>query len=158
MRFAGLALLPESADELRQIAQYLGEEQSTVLLRQAAREKRIREISLHDYRIIAFATHGLLVKETEELFGLSEPALAFTPARVAEGEDAMEEDDGLLTASEIAKLILNADWVILSACNTASSGEGTQGLSGLAEAHRLAMLEMLGKGREFSHPVACLSR
>ena len=197
MRFAGLALLPESADELRQIARYLGKEQSTLLLRQAAREKRIREISLRDYRVIAFATHGLLVEETERLFGLSEPALAFTPARVAEGEDVVEEDDGLLTASEIAKLILNADWVILSACNTAASGEGgTQGLSGLAKAffyagartlfvthwsvfseaakqmtvstlrnaqnravsragaHRLAMLEMLGKGGEFSHPVA----
>ena len=197
MRFAGLDLLPESADELRQIAAYLGPDDSTLLLGQDAGERRIRDTRLRDYRVIAFATHGLLVEETEELFGLLEPALAFTPARVAEGEDAVEEDDGLLTASEIAKLKLDADWVILSACNTAASGEGeTQGLSGLAkaffyagartlfvthwsviseaakqmtvstlrnaqekavsraEAHRLAMLEMLEQSGEFSHPVA----
>ena len=133
--FAKLALLPESADELKQIATYLGPDDSTLLLGKAAREKRIRNTSMRDYRVIAFATHGLLVEETERLFGLSEPALAFTPAQTAEGGDVAEEDDGLLTASEIAKLILNADWVILSACNTASAGEDDpQGLSGLAKA------------------------
>ena len=192
--FGELDLLPESADELKQIAAYLGPDDSTLLLGQDAGEKRIREISLRDYRVIAFATHGLLVEETKRLFGLAEPALAFTPSSTG---GVGEEGDGLLTASEIAKLKLDADWVILSACNTASSGEGgTQGLSGLAkaffyagartlfvthwsviseaakqmtvstlrnaqekavsraEAHRLAMLEMLGRGGKFSHPVA----
>ncbi len=45
-------------------------------------------------------------------------------------------DDGLLTASEVAQLKLDADWVILSACNTASADgtPGAQGLSGLAKA------------------------
>jgi CHAT domain-containing protein len=45
-------------------------------------------------------------------------------------------DDGLLTASEIAALKLDANWVILSACNTASpAGQpGAEGLSGLAKA------------------------
>jgi len=49
---------------------------------------------------------------------------------------ATEADDGLLTASEVAQLDLNADWVILSACNTASSDgtPGAEGLSGLAKA------------------------
>ena len=46
-----------------------------------------------------------------------------------------EADDGLLTASEIATLKLNADWVVLSACNTAAGGgEGAEALSGLARA------------------------
>jgi len=46
-----------------------------------------------------------------------------------------EADDGLLTASEIATLRLNADWVVLSACNTAAgSREGAEALSGLARA------------------------
>ena len=43
-------------------------------------------------------------------------------------------DDGLLTASEAAALDLNARWVILSACNTATadSAPGSDALSGLA--------------------------
>jgi CHAT domain-containing protein len=47
---------------------------------------------------------------------------------------ASPEDDGLLTASEVTLLRLDADWVILSACNTASSDGGGEALSGLARA------------------------
>ena len=44
-------------------------------------------------------------------------------------------DDGLLTASEVAQLKLDADWEILSACNTAAGDKpGAKGLSGLAKA------------------------
>ena len=44
-----------------------------------------------------------------------------------------ETDDGLLTASEVAQLRLNADWVVLSACNTiAGDKPGAEALSGLA--------------------------
>ena len=44
-------------------------------------------------------------------------------------------DDGLLTASEIAQLKLDADWVVLSACNTAAEDKpGAEALSGLARA------------------------
>ena len=46
-----------------------------------------------------------------------------------------ELDDGLLTASEVAQLKLNADWVVLSACNTAAGDKpGAEALSGLARA------------------------
>ena len=51
-------------------------------------------------------------------------------------DEPSETDDGLLTASEVAQLKLNADFVILSACNTAA-GDGKAGgkaLSGLARA------------------------
>ena len=67
-------------------------------------------MDLSDYRILAFATHGLV---SGEMKGLAEPSLVFTPP-----ETGTEADDGLLTASEIATLELDADWVILSACNT----------------------------------------
>src|ERR1019366_2281958 len=44
-------------------------------------------------------------------------------------------DDGLLSASEVAQLKLNADWVVLSACNTAAEEKpGAEPLSGLARA------------------------
>jgi CHAT domain-containing protein len=44
--------------------------------------------------------------------------------------------DGLLTASEVTELRLNADWIVLSACNTAAGGEkgNAEALSGLARA------------------------
>ena len=61
---------------------------------------------------------------------LAEPALVLTRP-----DKATEADDGLLTASEIAQLKLNAEWVILSACNTAhAESAGAEGLSGLAKA------------------------
>ena len=58
---------------------------------------------------------------------LPEPALALTPTK---------EDDGLLRASDVSQLKLNADWVALSACNTAAADgtPGAEGLSGLAKA------------------------
>ena len=61
----------------------------------------------------------------------AEPALVLTPP-----ETGTELDDGLLTAGEVAQLKLNADMVILSACNTAAGdgSEGAEGLSGLAKA------------------------
>jgi len=65
-----------------------------------------------------------------ELKDLVEPALVLTPPLVG-----TDDDDGLLTASEIAQLRFDADWVVLSACNTAAGEEpGATGLSGLAKA------------------------
>ena len=50
-------------------------------------------------------------------------------------EKPTQFNDGLLTASEVALLKLNADWVVLSACNTASAEKpGAEALSGLARA------------------------
>ena len=48
---------------------------------------------------------------------------------------SLPADDGLLMASEVAQLKLNADWVVLSACNTAGGDkQGGEALSGLARA------------------------
>ena len=66
-----------------------------------------------------------------EISGLNEPGLVLTPP-----EKPSEEDHGFLAASETATLDLNADWVLLSACNTAAAdgAPGAEGLSGLARA------------------------
>jgi CHAT domain-containing protein len=82
---------------------------------------------LDQYRVVYFATHGLVAGDVK---GLAEPSLAFTLPR-----KPTAEDDGLLTASEVAQLKLNADWVVLSACNTiAGDRPGAEALSGLARA------------------------
>ena len=68
--------------------------------------------------------------------GSAEPGLILTPpAKGTSDAAALERDDGFLTASEVATLKLDADWVILSACNTAGgSGETAEALSGMARA------------------------
>jgi CHAT domain-containing protein len=88
----------------------------------------VRKADLARYRVLSFATHGLMAGEYADV---GEPALVLTPPAKASADD-----DGLLTASEIARLRLDADWVLLSACNTAAPDgtPGAEGLSGLARA------------------------
>lgn len=125
-----LASLPETADELTTMANLLGADSSSLLLRNRAVENTVRkERALINHRILAFATHGLVAGEIPGQG--AEPALVLTPP-----EEATPDNDGLLTASEVSEMRLNAQWVILSACNTAGS-DGTpngEGLSGLASA------------------------
>jgi CHAT domain-containing protein len=122
-----LPRLPDSARELRELARALGADPASVVLGADASEARVKVTDLKRHRVIAFATHGLL---PGELRCLPQPALALTPPP-APGRDA----DGLLDASEIGQLTLDADWVILSACNTAGGGRFTgESLSGLTRA------------------------
>ena len=123
-----LTSLPESREELQSLARSLNAGDGSLLVGPDATETKVKAVPLSDYQVVAFATHGLV---TGELAGVSEPALVLTPP--AEGT---ETDDGLLTAREVTQLKLNADWVILSACNTAAADctPGARGLSGLAKA------------------------
>ena len=93
----------------------------------AANEDAVKKADLSRYRIIVFATHGLV---PGELDGLHQPALALSAPEVA-GVGG----DGLLTMEEILALKLDADWVVLSACNTgAGAGAGAEAASGLGRA------------------------
>ncbi len=129
--------LPETADELCAVARSTGAPQAAVHLGDKATEKAIKSLSaggaLANARVVHFATHGLLARESGMVGSRAEPALILTPP----GRPS-EEDDGLLTASEVAQLKLDADWVVLSACNTAAGGSDDLGsdeaLSGLARA------------------------
>ena len=125
-----LAPLPETAGELRAVATALGAAPDSILTGAAATETALRATTLGDYRVLYFATHGLL---PGELSCASEPGLALAPPPAPA---QTRRDDGLLEASEIAGLKLNADLVVLSACNTAQSanGFGGEALSGLADA------------------------
>jgi CHAT domain-containing protein len=123
-----LGRLPDTADELRAIANTLGADDSSLYLAERATESQVKELDLSNTQIVSFATHGLIAGQ---LKGVQEPGLVLTPPT-----KGTSKDDGYLTASEIAQLKLNADLVILSACNTASSDgtPGAEGLSGLAKA------------------------
>jgi CHAT domain-containing protein len=123
--------LPDTADELCAVAKALQFAPDDILLGARATETSIKTLSsegkLADYRIVHFATHGTLAGEIEST---SEPGLILTPPK-----EQSDLDDGYLSASEVAGLKLDADWVILSACNTAAGNtENAEALSGLARA------------------------
>ncbi|MCC7251941.1 CHAT domain-containing protein [Hyphomicrobium sp.] len=128
---ASLCPLPDTAHELLCVARSLGAPDTSIVLGRDMNERTVKSMQLDRYRVIHFATHGLLAGQTEELAKIhAEPALVLSPPEIAS-----EEDDGLLTASEVAGLKLDADWVVMSACNTASAAApGAEALSGLAKA------------------------
>ena len=123
-----LSRLPGTATELEAIRAALDAPRDALFLAERATETNVRTTDLGGARIIAFATHGLT---GGQVLDVAEPGLVFTPPQAPS-----DADDGLLTASEVSALRLAADWVILSACNTAAGDgtEGAPGLSGLARA------------------------
>ena len=117
--------LPETAIELEKISKKF-DLNSKVYLRDDFNEETINSINFNDYKVVSFASHALVVGEID---GLSEPSIILSlPKKIT------NINDGLLTASEIIKLNINSDLVILSACNTAASdgNANSEALSGLA--------------------------
>lgn len=115
--------LPETLDEVRAIAVALNAAEQSVIRGVDASRSRVLKQDLSDVRVVAFATHGLLPGEVPGLFkaGL---ALAY------EGQGM---EDSVLTIDDIISLRLNADWVVLSACNTGfSTGGAGDTMSALA--------------------------
>jgi CHAT domain-containing protein/tetratricopeptide (TPR) repeat protein len=122
-----LPQLPDTAVELRTVAQKVNAPERDIHLGRDASETTVKKAPLAEYRIVYFATHGLVAGDIK---GVAEPSLVLSiPAQPS------DFDDGLLTSSEVARLKLNADWVVLSACNTVAGGKpGAEALSGLARA------------------------
>jgi len=118
------APLPESAHEISVAAQSFGARSAPLITGNAFTENAVETADLSDYRVVYFATHGLLPTDLEcEL----QPALLTS---VGTGDNS---GDGFLTASEILNLRLDADLIVLSACNTGGGdGQGGESLSGLA--------------------------
>jgi CHAT domain-containing protein len=127
-QLARLPRLPDTAEEIRALAGAANADHvRDVFLGARANEGTVKAQDLASYRVIAFATHGLV---PGDLDGLSQPALALSAPDVAD-----VDGDGLLTMDEILSLRLNADWVVLSACNTGSGqGAGSEAVSGLGRA------------------------
>jgi len=139
--------LPESAVEARDIGKALSARADDILVGEAASETRLQELSrsgaLAGYDVLLFATHGLLPQEMEDAF---EGGLALTPTRDHLPPPSLWkefvfnlETDGLLTPREIATLKLDADLVVLSACNTGTASPiDSEGYSGMTQAFLLA--------------------
>ncbi len=125
--------LPATVDEVRRVARVSGAGPQSVRLGSDFTDVALQADDLSQARILHFATHGLLPLSAD---CLPEPALATTWA---------PEGDGLLEAGEIVELALDADLVVLSACDTGGRGatsalgtgfraSGGEALSGLVRA------------------------
>ncbi len=120
--YADIPPLPETRAELTALAKTLGAKPETdLLLGAAATREAVLAAPLQDRRVVAFATHGLM---PGELPGISKPALALTPGKDETASPLLELDD-------VLTLRLNAQAVLLSACNTAAGEQGGAAMSGL---------------------------
>jgi CHAT domain-containing protein len=129
IRQRGLPLfdpLPATRVEVTRIAATLGvpPDSPDIRLGRAANERDIKALDLDAYRYVHFATHGILAGDVPYI---NQPALVLSQTADLGGED------GFLTMSEVLKLPLRADMVVLSACQTALgrevTGEGVVGLT-----------------------------
>jgi len=126
--FAGLPPLAFAGRELGAARALLGASAADEMLGAAFTVPAVEQAHLKDYRVLHFAAHALL---PAELRCQSEPAIVTSaPA------GAVDASGALLTTSDVVGLDLDADAVILSACNSGGPGgaDGGDSLSGLARA------------------------
>ena len=118
----GLVELPGTESEVKEISQLFSAKnlKSTVLTRQQADEKKVKDVDLKNFSYLHFATHGIVDETNPDLSRI----YLYTSS---------ESEDGNLYAGEIYNMDLNANLVTLSACQTGlgkiSKGEGVIGLS-----------------------------
>ncbi|HEU4391195.1 MAG TPA: CHAT domain-containing protein [Blastocatellia bacterium] len=116
-----LLSLPEAEKQVKLLGQLYGPAHSKIYLGSEAREARFKKEAA-SCRILHLATHGL-----------GNDASPMYSYLVLSQDQADQNEDGLLEAWEIMKLDLNADLVVLSACDTARgqivTGEGVIGLT-----------------------------
>ncbi len=128
LTYSKIPPLPETRDEVLALASIMGANpQTDVILGKAASRASVLKHSssgqLAKKQVVVFATHGLLAGD---LPNLSQPALAMASS-------ANPNESPLLTLEDVLSLKLNADWVVLSACNTAGAdGKAEEAMSGLA--------------------------
>ncbi len=128
INFKLLPQLPDTSLEIQEVGGVLSADKNRdIFLFERASESLVKQTDLSPYRVVMFATHGLM---NGEMPGLYQPALALTNPSVSG-----EKEDGMLTMEEILGLKLKADWVVLSACNSAAAGgQSSESVSGLGRA------------------------
>jgi CHAT domain-containing protein len=112
--------LPFSKKEILDVAGHFPRKSRDFYLGREAQERVLKRLPLEDYQIVHFACHGLLDEK-----------VPFRSALVL-SKDERKEEDGFLQVREIYNLRMNADLVVLSACQTGKGslerGEGLLGL------------------------------
>lgn len=126
-----LAKLPAAKTELDSLGSVF--DSPDIWLGREASEANLRTATLSSYRVLAFATHGFT---RSDIKGQIYPSLLMAPPETV----TSTINDGLLTTLEIGRLELDADLVLLSACNTATSDgrPDAEAFSGLAQAFMVA--------------------
>ncbi|MEN9889688.1 MAG: hypothetical protein RL559_1725 [Pseudomonadota bacterium] len=128
LNYSKIPPLPETRDEVMELARILSANpKEDLILGAAATRASVLQHSasgkLARKQVVVFATHGLLAGD---LPNLNQPALAMAAT-------SNPAESPLLTLEDVLGLKLNADWVVLSACNTAGAdGRAEEALSGLA--------------------------
>jgi CHAT domain-containing protein len=113
--------LPFSKREALEIGKLFDRNEKTILVGEKASEEAIKKLPLIEYRIIHFACHSFI-----------DEIIPFRSALVLTSND-QQDDDGYLQIREIYGLTLNADLVVLSACQTGNGVmEKREGPMGLA--------------------------
>jgi CHAT domain-containing protein len=125
-KLADLPVLPDTEIEITTLANLFGaSNSSSTYLRKRASKENVLSGSIENADYIAFATHSL---QANDIDGLYEPALALSFS-----EKGLHQS--VLKASDIVRLRIKAQWVVLSACSTADFDESSvQGGSGIASA------------------------
>tara|TARA_B100000315_G_C14577471_1_gene588633 strand:+ start:177 stop:2588 length:2412 start_codon:yes stop_codon:yes gene_type:complete len=123
--------LPGTLDEVRAINKIVKD--SEMLTGDTVTENNVKTLSrngdLAKYKILHFATHGLVVSELPELSALV----------LSQFKEEQDSEDGYLRMGEISKLHLKADFVNLSACKTGLGKiYGGEGVVGLTQAFLIA--------------------
>lgn len=126
--YSKIPALPETRQEVMELATILhaDPQRDLILGRNATRASVLQQSQsghLASKQVVVFATHGLLAGD---LPNLNQPALAMAATK-------NPQESPLLTLEDVLGLKLNADWVVLSACNTAGAdGKAEEAMSGLA--------------------------
>lgn len=115
-----LGALPFTRREIEGVSRFVRPERQDVLMGRSATEEMLARLRLADYRVLHFATHSLIDERVSH-----RSALVLS-------QDLDPAEDGFLQVREIYQSELDADLVVLSACQTArgklEKGEGVQGL------------------------------
>jgi len=113
--------IPFARGEIRDVSKYFPKDRRDIYLGKNASEENVKKPPRNNYQIIHFACHALLDE--------NQP---FRSALVL-SRDNRREEDGFLQVRELYNLRLNANLVILSACQTGlgklEKGEGMLGLT-----------------------------
>ena len=119
--------LPATKLEISEVVKAFSESSVDVSFGSDFTDQAVKNLPLDQYQVLYFATHGLLPTDLE---CQPQPSLVTSQPQTLAGKN-----DGFLDMEEILQLRLDADLVVLSACNTGGPDKkGGENLSGLARA------------------------